>query len=255
MHAFNRFFGGRSMGLVGCFLAATLTACSGAGPLDESAGASTTAEREAPSAGAAVDENLVRMTGTIESAVFAPGTRLPAIVVGADVCLTVAGVATCAASDELGRYSFSVPKTDEPGTLTVTHGNFATTTTTVSLLTDVSHSLGVLPRAAMPATGSPIVLVRSFIYVEQYLMTVVGPGIAVRVSVGGKQTALVTDRNGFAMVEAEDAGAIIVTAAGNGIACDVWGGNVAGVEPAEANASPGAVTEVDVICRMGSVLG
>jgi hypothetical protein len=164
------------------------------------------------------------------------------------VCIAVGGVATCAATDELGRYTFSVPKTDEPGLLTVTHADFATTTM-VSLFTDVSHSLGVMPRSTMPATsGASVVLVRSFVYVEQYIMTAVGPGAEVDITIGEQRAHVTTGRDGFAMFETGAAGEITIAAMMSGVSCGVWGGNVTSAEPAAASTSPDGVTEVDVIC-------
>jgi hypothetical protein len=253
MVAFNRLLG-RSMGLFGCLVASTLVACSGAGPVDGNVDESTRAEREATQSAAAEGGDRVRVTGTIESAVFESATPLPVLVAGADVCVTVSGVATCTTSDEGGRYSLSLSKTDETGLLSVTHDDYATTTTTLSLQDDVSHSLGVMPTSRMPAGGS-VILVRSFVYVEEYIMTVVGPGIEVQVSIGGTRTALVTGRDGFAMFDTETAGAVDVAASAQGVSCDVWGGNVTAIEPTVPTTNPGGVTEVDVICRMARFEG
>lgn len=146
-------------------------------------------------------------------------------------------------------YGFpGVVKTTESAELVVTHPGFVTTETTLSLESDASHMIGLVPESVASDADHGIVLVRSL--VEAYSMTELTPGVDVTVTVSERTyTATTTGQASAAVVTGVEPGAFTVTGAAKALQCDVWGGSSL-TTPKATVVRAGVVTQIDVLCNI-----
>jgi hypothetical protein len=240
-----------------CAVAAFLgTACSGAPDVVAVESGSTPSNAAAGDKGwtnpdvAPADDTHVRVIGMVEAISFeaAPGaTSGP--VAGAEVCLTTSGVTTCTTTDEGGTYTFEgVEKTAERAELIVTHEGFATTMTSLSIETTVSHALGLIPDSLVPSGDVGVVLARSL--VKAYSMTELVSGVRVDVEVGGQKFSGTTQGNGSTLFSGVVPGPITARGSANALSCELWAGSSSATINALPVATAGVVTQIDVLCNV-----
>ena len=239
-----------------CAIAAILgTACSGAPDVvAESGSASSNAALSdtgwADPTVTPADDDRVQVIGMVEAISFdsAPGaTGGP--VVGAEVCLTTSGSTTCTTTDDNGQYTFEgVQKSSERAELIATHEGFATTVTSLSVETTVSHVLGVIPATVMPSGEVGVILARSLL--RAYTMTELVPGVRVDIEVSGQKFSATTQQNGSALFGSVVPGPITARGTANALSCEVWAGSASATMNTSLVAAAGVVTQIDVLCNV-----